>query len=110
MSNHGHDPARVHAHGSTGQYVTGYLISLVLTIIPLLFVLTHSLSRTGLVVTIMVTAVLQFFVQLFLFMHIRQKQDGGPHWHGMGMVLGVVIALTIVGGSIWVMSFNEQVQ
>jgi cytochrome o ubiquinol oxidase operon protein cyoD len=108
MSNHEH--AQPHAHGSTAQYITGYLLSLVLTVIPLALVLTHSLSRDGLILTILTTAVLQFIVQLFLFMHVREKQNGTPHWHGIGLVLGLVVILTIVCGSIWVMKFSSQVQ
>ena len=108
MSNHEH--AQPHAHGSTAQYVTGYLLSLVLTVIPLALVLTHSLSRAGLILTILTTAVLQFIVQLFLFMHVREKQNGSPNWHGIGLVLGAVVIVTIVWGSIWVMKFSSQVQ
>jgi cytochrome o ubiquinol oxidase subunit IV len=108
MSNHDHD--QPHAHGSTAQYITGYLLSLVLTVIPLALVLTHSLTRSGLILTILTTAVLQFIVQLFLFMHVREKQSGTPNWHGIGLVLGSVIIITIVWGSIWVMKFNSQVQ
>lgn len=108
MSNHEHSQPQ--AHGSTAQYITGYLLSLVLTVIPLALVLTHSLTRSGLVFTILATAVLQFIVQLFLFMHVREKQNGATSWHGIGLVLGAVVVITIVWGSIWVMTFSSQVQ
>ncbi|AMA71503.1 MULTISPECIES: cytochrome o ubiquinol oxidase subunit IV [Aneurinibacillus] len=96
------------AHGSTKAYIIGFILSIVLTIIPLVLVLNHMMSRTALFVTIMVMAVLQFAVQLFFFMHIREGEK--PRYNVMALVLGIVFVVTIVAGSIWIMTFNSQVQ
>lgn len=96
---HGHE-----GHGSVKSYVIGFILSIVLTIIPLVVVLNHMMGRTATMVIILVTAVLQFIVQLFFFMHIREGD--GPKWNVMTLILGVVILLTIVGGSIWIMTYN----
>ncbi|MGG0937106.1 cytochrome o ubiquinol oxidase subunit IV [Brevibacillus centrosporus] len=91
-------------HGSLKSYVIGYILSIVLTIIPLVLVMNQMLGKTALVITIMVMAILQFFVQLYFFMHIREGEK--PRYNVQALVLGIVIVLTIVAGSIWIMTFN----
>ncbi|HJV46840.1 MAG TPA: cytochrome o ubiquinol oxidase subunit IV [Bacillota bacterium] len=96
------------AHGSTKSYVIGFVLSIILTIIPLLLVVNHVLPVGPLVVTIMGMAVLQFLIQLFFFMHVREGE--GPKYNVMALILGVIFVITIVGGSMWVMTFNSMVQ
>lgn len=95
-------------HGSIKAYLTGFIFSIVLTIIPLVLVLNHMLAKSALVFSILVAAVLQFVIQLFFFMHIRDGE--GPRYNAMALILGLVFVATIVTGSIWIMSFNSQVQ
>lgn len=94
--------------GSIKAYVTGFVLSIILTIIPLVLVLNHMMAKTSLLVSILLAAVLQFVIQLFFFMHIRDGE--GPRYNVVALVLGLVFVLTIVSGSIWIMSFNSQVQ
>ncbi|WP_223068899.1 cytochrome o ubiquinol oxidase subunit IV [Paenibacillus caui] len=100
---HGHDSHE--GHGSLKSYVTGFVLSIVLTIIPLVIVLNDLLNRTATFVVIFVAAVLQLVVQLFFFMHIRETEK--PRWNVMGLVLGIIILITVVGGSIWIMEYNK---
>jgi cytochrome o ubiquinol oxidase subunit IV len=95
-------------HGSIKAYVTGFIFSIVLTIIPLVLVLNHMLAKTALLVSILIAAVLQFVIQLFFFMHIRDGE--GPRYNVAALILGLVFVLTIIVGSIWIMSFNSTVQ
>ncbi len=94
-------------HGSVKSYTIGFILSIVLTIIPLVLVLNHMMSGAALIATIMAMAVLQLLVQLFFFMHIKEGEK--PRYNVMALILGVVIVFTIVAGSIWIMSFNSQV-
>jgi len=96
------------SHGSTTSYIIGYVLSILLTILPLWLVIHHALTHTSLVVTIMIMAALQFLIQLLFFMHIRQSEK--PHYNVFAIILGVVFVVTIVGGSAWIMTFNSQVQ
>jgi cytochrome o ubiquinol oxidase operon protein cyoD len=96
------------AHGSLKAYVIGFVLSIVLTIIPLVLVLNNMMSKAVLIGTILIMAVLQFLVQLFFFMHIREGEK--PQYNVMALILGIVFVITIVAGSIWIMSFNSQVQ
>ena len=94
-------------HGTTKSYIIGFIISIILTIIPLVLVLNHMMTNTALIVVSMVMAIAQFLVQLFFFMHIREGE--GPKYNVMALILGIVVVFTIVAGSMWVMTFNSMV-
>lgn len=95
-------------HGSLKSYVTGFVLSIILTIIPLLLVTNHALSKGMLIVAIMTMAVLQFVIQLVFFMHIRESEK--PRYNVFALTLGIVFVITIVVGSMWIMTFNSVVQ
>ncbi|MEF3303213.1 cytochrome o ubiquinol oxidase subunit IV [Paenibacillus sp. GYB003] len=93
------------AHGSFKSYLIGFLLSIVLTIIPLVVVLNGWMTGTGAMVVMLGSAVLQFVVQLVFFMHLREEKK--PRWNLMALILGLLILLTIVIGSIWIMTYNQ---
>lgn len=93
---------------SIKAYVIGFILSIILTIIPLVLVLNHMLAKSVLLPVILIAAVLQFVIQLFFFMHIRDGE--GPRYNVMALVLGLIFVVTIVVGAIWIMSFNSVVQ
>jgi len=102
------ETAHSEGHGSPGSYIFGFILSIVLTIIPLWLVLGNVGNRRSQVVLILVMALLQFLVQLFFFMHIRESEK--PRYNVLAIILGVVFVFTIVAGSAWIMTFNSQVQ
>ena len=92
-------------HGGTFKsYLIGFLLSIVLTIIPLYAVLTDTFSKKATTIIILVMAILQFVVQLVYFMHIRDEEN--PRYNLISLVFGLVIMLLIVVGSIWIMTYN----
>ncbi|KWU54127.1 MULTISPECIES: cytochrome o ubiquinol oxidase subunit IV [Priestia] len=95
-------------HGSLKAYTLGFIFSIILTVIPLMLVLNHVFSKNILLASILGMAVLQFFIQLFFFMHIKDGEK--PRYNVMALILGIVFVITIVAGSIWIMTFNSQVQ
>ncbi|WP_274364886.1 cytochrome o ubiquinol oxidase subunit IV [Paenibacillus thermotolerans] len=101
-TNHG---SKAQAHGSLKSYVIGFVLSIVLTVIPLVVVLGGMLNKTAATVLILVMAVLQFAVQLVFFMHLKEGEDS--KWNMTALVLGGVILVTIVAGSIWIMMYNQ---
>lgn len=104
-----HDNHESHeSHGSLKSYVIGFVLSLVLTIIPLVVVLNDMLEGTAAMVVLLGTAVLQFVVQLIFFMHLREEQK--PRYNLMALILGIFILITIVAGSIWIMTYNQVAQ
>ncbi|MBB3110404.1 cytochrome o ubiquinol oxidase operon protein cyoD [Paenibacillus phyllosphaerae] len=92
-------------HGSLKSYVIGFVLSIVLTIIPLVLVLNDIVEGTAAKVVLLVTAFLQFVVQLVFFMHL--KEESKPRYNLMSLLLGVLLVLTIVIGSVWIMTYNK---
>ncbi|GGA07953.1 cytochrome o ubiquinol oxidase subunit IV [Paenibacillus marchantiophytorum] len=93
------------AHGSLKSYIIGFALSIILTIIPLVVVMNHMLNKTGTLLVILIMAVLQFGVQLLFFMHVKDGENA--RWNIMALIFGLIILVTIVGGSIWIMTYNQ---
>lgn len=93
------------SHSSLKSYVTGFLLSLVLTIIPVVVILNDLMEGTAAIVLLLATAILQFVVQLFYFMHLKQEKK--PRYNVMVLILGLIIVLTVVAGSIFIMANNQ---
>lgn len=92
-------------HGSLKEYAVGFALSIILTIIPLLVVLNGWMTGMAAMLVILVTAVLQFAVQLLFFMHLREEK--APRYNLMALILGIVVVATVVAGSIWIMVHNK---
>ncbi|WP_341280440.1 cytochrome o ubiquinol oxidase subunit IV [Paenibacillus sp. FSL H8-0537] len=104
MDNHNsHSPSH-ETHGSMKSYVIGFVLSIILTIIPIVIVMNGMLSKQLTVIVILIMAALQFVVQLLFFMHLRDEEK--PRYNTMALIFGLVILLTIVAGSIWIMAYN----
>ncbi|SMF83526.1 cytochrome o ubiquinol oxidase operon protein cyoD [Paenibacillus uliginis N3/975] len=91
-------------HGSFKSYTIGFICSIILTVIPIAVVLNEWLQGTGLALVLMIAAVLQLFVQLLFFMHLREEKN--PRYNLISLILGLVILVVIVAGSIWIMLNN----
>lgn len=87
--------------GSTASYVTGFILSILLTIMPFLIVYYHTVHGYALIATIIGFALLQLGVQMVFFMHLGN--EGKPRWKNMAFVFMIVVVLTIVVGSLWIM-------
>ena len=88
-------------HVTLKGYVTGFLLSLLLTVVPWILVEHGMASRTVLVVGVVAAAVLQLVVQLGFFLHLSFKpssRDGLLTFASTGIIIFV-----IVFGSLWVM-------
>jgi cytochrome o ubiquinol oxidase operon protein cyoD len=101
-----HDSHGTHeAHGSMKSYIIGFVMSLVLTAIPLIVVLNNMLEGKAAILLLIGTAVLQFIVQLFYFMHLKEEKK--PRYNLMVLIFGLVVVFTIVAGSMWIMMYNK---
>lgn len=92
------------AHGSLKSYLIGFALSIVLTIIPLAVVLGGLLTNSAAVAVVLITAILQFVVQMVFFMHLKDEKQ--PRYNLMALLLALVIVVTVVAGSIWIMMYN----
>ncbi len=87
--NHAHDHGTGgESHGSVKSYLIGFVLAVVLTVIPFWMVMSGDFSRTVNGVVIAVTAVLQMLVHLVFFLHLdrssesRWRQRCGLHHRG----------------------------
>ncbi|HET7628171.1 MAG TPA: cytochrome aa3 quinol oxidase subunit IV [Bacillales bacterium] len=86
------------------QHVIGFILSIVLTLLSLWIAFKTSLS-TGMIMAIIIGfAFLQAAVQLFMFMHVTESEDG--RFQMWNMVHAFIAFVIIIVGSIWVMSFG----
>ncbi|WP_018755373.1 cytochrome o ubiquinol oxidase subunit IV [Paenibacillus terrigena] len=102
-----HDMSPSHAdknHGSLKSYTIGFVFSILLTIIPITVVMSGWLAGKASAIILMVTAVLQLVVQLIFFMHLREEKK--PRYNLLTLILGLIILLVIVIGSMWIMMYN----
>ena len=96
---HGDDHA---PHGSLRGYVTGFLLSVVLTAIPFWLVMNDVLGNATLTaIVIMAFAAVQIVVHMVYFLHMNGRSEGG--WNMMGLIFTIVIVAIVLAGSLWVM-------
>jgi cytochrome o ubiquinol oxidase operon protein cyoD len=88
-------------HGSVGTYVTGFLLSIIFTLVAYVSVMHHWLMGNWLVVLLLALAIVQFSVQLIFFLHVGRETK--PRWKRLMLVLMIVFVMIVVLGSIWVM-------
>ena len=86
------------------NYIVGYVLSIVLTLAAFALVDSYSsqlfISQNMLVVTLLLLALAQLFVQLFCFLHLRSQGK----WHTLTLLFALLVVVILVGGSIWIMT------
>lgn len=95
-----------HGHGSMRDYVIGFVLSVILTVIPFWLVMGEVLeSRIWTVALIMLFGAIQIVVHMVYFLHMNRKSEGG--WILMSLLFtGIIIVIALVG-SLWVMHHLE---
>ncbi len=88
------------AHGSVKEYVTGLILSIVLTIIPFYLVMSGVGSDTFTVVAIVVAAIAQVLVQMVFFLHMNGSSE--QVWVTTSAIYTVFIVLFVLVGSMWI--------
>jgi cytochrome o ubiquinol oxidase operon protein cyoD len=100
---HGHDE---HAnHGSLRSYLTGFVLAVILTVIPFWLVMGHVFQNHWLTITIvLLLAIVQILVHVVYFLHLDTRAEGG--WNMLSFIFTIVLVLIVLGASTWVM-YNE---
>ena len=89
-------------HGTLKGYVTGFVLAVILTVIPFWLVMGDVFAdaqTTALV--IMALAVVQIVVHMVYFLHMNTKSEGG--WTMPALIFTVVLVVITLAGSLWVM-------
>lgn len=89
------------SHGSLKSYITGFILSVILTGIPFWMVMEGSAEKSTTLVVVVLCAVIQVIVHLVCFLHLDRKSEGG--WNLVAIVFSAIIILIVVVGSLWIM-------
>jgi len=85
------------------QYLTGFVLALVLTAIPFAIVATGAASRAQSLAVVAVAAVVQVLVHLRYFLHMNFSTT--PRENILAFAFAAILILIMLGGSFWIM-FN----
>ncbi len=92
---------------SLKTYVTGYVLSVLLTVTAFGMmwghIYTHHTFPTHAMLTygFIALAVLQLLVQLFFFLHMGRGKN--KHWNAAALGFALFIVTVLVGGTLWIM-------
>ena len=101
-AHHAHSQGHEAGHGTLKSYMTGFILSVILTAIPFALVMTgaiESKAATGIIV--MLIGAVQIVVHMIYFLHMNTKSEGG--WTFMALIFTLVIVVVALSGSLWVM-------
>ena len=98
-----HNDENMGAGGTTRKnYIIGFILATILTIISFGFVaLQDSIPRNVIVITLSVAALAQMFVHLYYFLHLNKSSE--QRWNVIALAFTAVLIFIFVGGTIWVM-------
>jgi cytochrome o ubiquinol oxidase subunit IV len=101
---HDHNAAGA-SHGNTKQYTIGFILSVLLTVIPFGMVMAGmGDSSRGLVVAVIaITAVAQILVQLVYFLHMNSSSE--QRWNVIAFVYTILCIAVLLIGSVWIMNY-----
>jgi len=95
--------ANSHRESFPWKHIIGFVLSLVLTFAALWVALSSGLPLKAMIVIIVLFAMIQASLQLFMFMHVAESDSGKVQT--FNMVYSFFIAVVVVAGSVWVMQF-----
>ena len=103
MKGNNHVSAAQHQdHGSAKQYVIGFIISIVLTVIPFFMVMNGGFAKGLTVAVLVITMIAQVWVQLVWFLHM--KREDSQKWQVMSFWYTFLTIAILFIGSVWILS------
>ncbi|WP_346895757.1 cytochrome o ubiquinol oxidase subunit IV [uncultured Roseibium sp.] len=100
QGHHGHDDDG--GHGTFKGYLTGFILSVILTAIPFWLVMGDALdSKLFAAVLILVLAAVQVVVHMIYFLHMNTRVEGG--WSMTALIFTLILVGIMLCGSFWVM-------
>lgn len=100
---HGDQPPHgEHSHGTFRSYMTGFILSVILTAIPFWLVMSGPLdSKLATALAVLGFAVVQIVVHMVYFLHMNTRSEGG--WTLLALGFTLVLVVITLSGSLWVM-------
>lgn len=102
---HGHDhdghDVELAPHGTYNSYVKGFVLAVVLTVIPFFLVMARPIESPGYTAAIvLICALAQILVHMIFFLHLTPKAEGG--WIMLSTVFTIVLVVITLAGSLWI--------
>jgi cytochrome o ubiquinol oxidase subunit IV len=88
---------------SLGSYTIGFMLCIVLTLIPFYSVIHSIFSKKILLIILFLSALLQFFVQTLYFLRLNVSSEHAK-MNVLVFIFTGIVAFIIIGGSIWIMT------
>jgi cytochrome o ubiquinol oxidase operon protein cyoD len=101
-------PKQEISQGSITTYITGFLLSLLLTLTAYFLVSRHvathhtAIAHSVLVFMIVGLALTQLLVQLIFFLHLDTESK--PRWNFTILMFAATVLVIVVFGSLWIMN------
>lgn len=89
------------SHGTAKSYFIGFILSVILTVIPFALVMSASVSYSTTLICVIGMAVIQVIVHLVYFLHLNTASQ--ERWNLVALLFTVVIIGILVVGSLWIM-------
>jgi len=97
---HGHDDGA--AQSTFGGYMTGFVLSIILTAIPFWLVMAKVFDKPSTTAFVVLGfAAVQIVVHMVYFLHMNTKSEGG--WTLLALIFTVMVVVIMLAGSLWVM-------
>ncbi|AEQ97548.1 cytochrome o ubiquinol oxidase subunit IV [Xanthomonas oryzae pv. oryzicola] len=102
MANHHHTETAADAHaGGLKSYLIGFVMAVILTVIPFAMVMSGAFSKGVTVTVISVMAAVQMLVHMVYFLHMDRTPEQRSNVQ-VGLFSLLIIGIVIVG-SLWVL-------
>lgn len=88
-------------HGSVKTYLIGFVLSVILTVIPFYAVMTGDFSKVTTLWTIVTLAIIQIWVHLKYFLHLNFVTEDGKA-STLSFLFSALIIVMVVGLSVWI--------
>ena len=96
-SHDGHDAG----HGSVKSYAIGFILSVILTVIPFGLVMYPTLPKSITLLIVLAFAIVQVLVHLVYFLHL--DRSAAQRNNVIAFVFAAIVIVLLVGLSLWIM-------
>jgi cytochrome o ubiquinol oxidase operon protein cyoD len=94
-------------HATLKDYLTGFVLSVVLTALAFWLVMGKVLAGSGTTTLVILSlAVVQIVVHVIYFLHMNARSEGG--WSMLALIFTLVLVVIALAGSLWVMYHLNQ--
>ncbi|AGC03522.1 cytochrome o ubiquinol oxidase protein CyoD [Candidatus Blochmanniella chromaiodes str. 640] len=84
------------------SYLIGFVLSLVLTIVPFFMVTYDTINKKILINIIVFCSIMQIIVHLIFFLHLGNVSNQA--WNLISLIFTIFIVFILVLGSVWIMT------